>query len=123
MGKNNKEIKDIYAPFTKNDFRKVWFNFDTERIEPFKIIRQCTNEEKQGFEQGDDYDEEMYLIQNQDGEEYTVFDINILDECELSHEQKYLSLLHFVESLEFDEVGLDDFIKKCKIEKYIYTNN
>jgi hypothetical protein len=111
-----------YYPFHKSDFRDYWYNEDDYRLETFKIIRQLTNEEKDGFAQGDDYDEEMYLIENRKGEQFQVFDTDILKECEISTGQYYDGLIHIIQDLEFSELSLKEFIEQTNIIKYIKEN-
>lgn len=111
-----------YYPYHKSDFRDYWYNEDDYRLETFKIIRQLTEEEKDGFTQGDDYEEQMYLIENIKGEQFQVSDDEILKECKISTDRYCDGLIHIIRDLEFSETSLKEFIEQTNIVKYIKEN-
>jgi hypothetical protein len=110
---------DKYIPYTKNDFREIWVNYDTDAIETFKIIRATTANEKCGFEKGFDYDEEMYIIENSTGEQSMVFDNEILKDCKISNNQWHKGLIALINKMEYNEELMSKFLQECKIEKFI----
>ena len=115
-----KKDDSIYKPYSKTDFQDLWFNYETETIEPFtKIIRPLTYEEKSCFEKIHDYDEEMYLIENSKGEQWEVFDNEILNSYEFTQEHWFKALKSLVNSLEYNEELMQKFLADCKIEKFI----
>ena len=117
-----KQNEDKYLPYTKNDFRTYWLDRDNGAIKTISIIRPLTEDEKKNFDKGNDYTEEMYLIKDSENEEWEVFDTEILKECELDSRDWYQGLMQIIESLEYDEDGMKEFIKLCKIEQYIKKN-
>ena len=118
-----KQNEDKYLPYTKKDFRKYWCypeaNFP--EMQTFEVIRQLTEKEKADWTKGEDYDynEEMYLIRNNNGEEREVFDIEILNDYEIDSETWRVCISNLLEDMEGDDENIMEFIKQCKIEQYI----
>ena len=85
-----KQNEDKQLPFTKKGLRKYWCDPESEfpEIQTFEIVRPPTEEEKFDWTKGEDYDynEEMYLIRNNNGDEREVFDVGILSEYEIDSE-------------------------------------
>jgi len=120
-----KQNEDKYLPYAKKDFRKYWCYPDSTfpTFQPYEIIRPFTEEEKSDWEYGEDYDEEVYLIKSYDERgritEYGASDRDILIECEIDSETWRICLINLLESMEYDNDNIMDFVSECKIEQYI----
>jgi len=118
-----KQNEDKYLPYTKKDFRKYWCDPESSflKMQTFEIIRPLTEKEKSDWTKGEgyDYNEEMYLIRNNNGEEREVFDVEILIEYEIDSETWRCCISNLLESMEYDDEVIMEFIKECKIEQYI----
>ena len=118
-----KQDEGKYIPYTKKDFRKYWCDPESSfpEMQTFEIIRQLTEKEKADWTKGEDYDynEEMYLIKNNNGDEREVFDIEILNEYEIDPETWRCCVINLLEDMEGNDETIMEFIKECKIEQYI----
>jgi len=118
-----KQNEDKYLPYTKKDFRKYWCDPESEfpEMQTFEVIRPLTEKEKSDWIKGEDcdYNEEMYLIRNNNGDEREVFDVEILNEYEIDSETWRCCVINLLESMEGENEGIMDFISECKIEQYV----
>ena len=120
-----KQNEDKYLPYQKKDFRKYWCYPDSDfpLLQPFEIIRPFTEEEKEDWEKGEDYDEEVYLVNSFDlagkVDEYCASDRDILVEYEIDSETWRLCLVNLLDRMEYCEDDIMDFVKECKIEQYV----
>ena len=118
-----KQNEDKYLPYTKKDFRKCWCDPESNfpEMQTFEVIRPLTENEKSDFTKGEDYDynEEMYLIRNNNGDEREVFDVEILSEYGIDSETWRRCIINLLESMEYNDENIMEFIKECKIEQYV----
>ena len=118
-----KQNEDKYLPCTKKDFRKYWCDPESNfpEMQTFEVVRPLTEKEKSDFTKGEDFDynEEMYLIRNNNGDERKVFDVEILSEFEIDSETWRCCVISLLESMEGDDENIMEFIKECRIEQYV----
>ena len=113
-----------YTPYTKSDFRKYYINPDNELFYRYNIIRPLTEDEMIQYKDEDDTEITMYLIylecyDDSDCYEKEVFAEEILKECRIENSLMIPALQKLLSEFEDDDEGLDEFIEKYKIEKFI----
>jgi hypothetical protein len=111
-----------YLPYSKSDFRKFWMHPDYYQIDRVNILRPLTTEEKSSYGTAldDEYENEMYLVKLKNGEEFHVYDNEILQSDDESYVDDWKPIIKYVaDCMENNDKMLQDFIKYCKFEKFL----
>ena len=116
--------QDKYYPYKKSDFREYYINPETNLFYRYTIIRPLTEEELIQYKDEDDSEIVVYLValecyDRSDCYEKEVFAEEVLKECRVDNSLMISALQKMLDEYGDDDEGLDDFIKKYKIEKWI----